>query len=187
MRLRKKREREAVIVYSGGDDVFLAGAWNDVIAAFIDLKQALEKFTQGTLTISGGIGVYSPQYPLNVMAKEVERLEEVSKHLEGKNAITIFEESHRYPWKEFLQNVAAEKLDVLDTYFKQTEEHGMAFLYHLMELLRNEEEKINIARYVYLLSRMEPEGEGIGRKEQNIVNFPKRCMNGVKTQRTKKN
>ena len=179
-------EREAVIVYSGGDDVFLAGAWNDVIAAFIDLKQALEKFTQGTLTISGGIGVYSPQYPLNVMAKEVERLEEVSKHLEGKNAITIFEESHRYPWKEFLQNVAAEKLDVLDTYFKQTEEHGMAFLYHLMELLRNEEEKINIARYVYLLSRMEPEGEGDRTKRAEYRKFSKKMYEWSKNPKDKK-
>ena len=47
-----------MIVYSGGDDVFLAGAWNEVIAVFMDLRKSLERFTQGTLTISGGIGVY---------------------------------------------------------------------------------------------------------------------------------
>lgn len=35
----------------------------------------------------------------------------------------------------------------------------MAFLYHLVELLRNTEEKINTARYVYLLSRMEPQDD----------------------------
>ena len=68
-------ERKAVIVYSGGDDVFLAGAWNDVIAAFMDIRNALEKFTQGTLTISGGVGIYDAKYTLNVMAKEVERHE----------------------------------------------------------------------------------------------------------------
>ena len=38
--------------------MFLAGAWNDVIAAFMDIRNALEKFTQGTLTISGGVGIY---------------------------------------------------------------------------------------------------------------------------------
>lgn len=147
--------RRAVIVYSGGDDVFLAGAWNDVIAAYVDLKEALERFTQGTLTISGGIGVYQPKYPLNIMAKEVEQLEDLSKQVDGKNAVTLFDEEHTYPWMEFRKKVLDEKLSVLKHYFEQTEDRGMAFLYHLTELLRSNE-KISIARYVYLLSRMEP-------------------------------
>ena len=150
-------ERKAVIIYSGGDDVFLAGAWNDVIAAFMDIRNALEKFTQGTLTISGGVGIYDAKYPLNVMAKEVERLEDRSKHVEGKNAVTLFDETHAYPWNVFIQNVVTEKLGVLKTYFDQNDEHGMAFLYHLMELLRESGNDINFARYVYLLSRMEPQ------------------------------
>ena len=150
-------ERKAVIVYSGGDDVFLAGAWNDVIAAFMDIRNALEKFTQGTLTISGGVGIYDAKYPLNVMAKEVERLEDRSKHVEGKNAVTLFDETHAYPWNVFIQNVVTEKIGVLKNYFDQNDEHGMAFLYHLMELLRESGNNINFARYVYLLSRMEPQ------------------------------
>lgn len=150
-------ERKAVIVYSGGDDVFLAGAWNDVIAAFMDIRNALEKFTQGTLTISGGVGIYDAKYPLNVMAKEVERLEDRSKHVEGKNAVTLFDETHAYPWNVFIQNVVTEKIGVLKNYFDQNDEHGMGFLYHLMELLRESGNNINFARYVYLLSRMEPQ------------------------------
>lgn len=63
-------KRKVAIVYSGGDDVFLVGAWNDVIASFIDLKNALERFTEGTLTISGGVGIYPSKYPLNIMAKK---------------------------------------------------------------------------------------------------------------------
>ena len=51
-------KRNITIVYSGGDDVFLAGAWNDVIAAFIDLHKALERFSQGQIKISGGIEIY---------------------------------------------------------------------------------------------------------------------------------
>ena len=175
--ISKTEERKVVIVYSGGDDVFLAGAWNDVLAAFIDLRNAFHKFTQGTLTISGGIGVYPPKYPLNVMAKEVAALEDYAKSLDGKNAITLFETNtyktedsakngkiasvgdHRYSWSEFEKNVINEKLITLNEYFKQSEDHGMAFLYHLVELLRNTEEKINTARYVYLLSRMEPQDD----------------------------
>lgn len=37
--LLEKEERKVAIVYSGGDDVFLVGAWNDVIAACVDLKK----------------------------------------------------------------------------------------------------------------------------------------------------
>lgn len=149
--------RKAVIVYSGGDDVFLAGAWNDVIAAFCDLRNALDKFTQGALTISGGVGVYHAGYPLNVMADEVAALEDASKALPGKNAITLLDDKQSYSWQEFQRKVLGEKLEVIQTYFVQNKEHGMAFLYHLTDLLRNTEDTINVARYVYLLSRMEPD------------------------------
>ena len=167
-------ERKAVIIYSGGDDVFLAGAWNDVIAAFMDIRNALEKFTQGTLTISGGVGIYDAKYPLNVMAKEVERLEDRSKHVEGKNAVTLFDETHAYPWNVFIQNVVTEKLGVLKTYFDQNDEHGMAFLYHLMELLRESGNNINFARYVYLLSRMEPQEHENKEKRAAYRSFSKK-------------
>ena len=53
----------------------------------------------------------------------------------------------------------AEKIGALQEYFGNNEERGMAFLYHLTELLRDYDTKINIARYLYLLSRMEPERE----------------------------
>lgn len=149
--------RNVVIVYSGGDDVFIAGAWNEVIAVFCDLRQALEKFTLGTLTISGGIGVYDASYPVNVIARETQELEDASKCVDGKNAITIWNNEHTYAWDEFVEKVVGEKMQALDEYFNNNEQHGMAFLYHLTELLRNANEKIHIARYVYLLSRMEPD------------------------------
>ncbi|MDE6620910.1 MAG: type III-A CRISPR-associated protein Cas10/Csm1, partial [Lachnospiraceae bacterium] len=36
-------------------------------------------------------------------------------------------------------------------------ERGKNFLYHRLALLRNRGEKINFARYVYILSRLEPQ------------------------------
>ena len=170
-----KGKRNAAIVYSGGDDVFLVGAWNEVIAAFQELKNALARFAQGTLTISGGIGVYPEKYPLNVMAKEVERLEDASKQNDGKNAITVLDESHVYPWDEFQKKVVEEKVKTLKWYFEQTEERGMSFLYHLTELLRNSEEHINIARYAYLLSRMEPDKDS-SREEKEAYQIFSRKM-----------
>lgn len=163
--------RNVVIVYSGGDDVFLAGAWNEVIAAFMDLRKALEKFTQGTLKISGGIGVYADSYPIHVMAQETQFLEDYSKECEGKNAITIWNEEHTYPWPEFIKNVVDEKFRVIQEYFEKNNERGMAFLYHLTELLRAYGEPINIARYVYLLSRMEPDRDSLPAVQETYQKF----------------
>lgn len=167
-------KRKVAIVYSGGDDVFLVGAWNDVIASFIDLKNALERFTEGTLTISGGVGIYPSKYPLNIMAREVERLEECSKEIEGKNAITIFTAEHGYSWDIFEKKIINEKLPALREYFGESDERGMAFLYHLVELLRNTQEKTNTARYVYLLSRMEPEKDADKKKIDDYKKFSKK-------------
>lgn len=154
----KKQERKAAIVYSGGDDIFLAGAWNDVIEAFIDLKYALDRFAQNTLNISGGIGIYQPDYPINIIAKEVARLEELSKKKNGKNAVTLFDKDGTYSWDVFCQKVMKEKFYEIERFFELTDGYGKAFLYHVLELLRTKE-RFNRARYVYYLSRMEPEGQ----------------------------
>lgn len=157
--LSKPGARNVSIVYSGGDDIFVVGAWNEVIDAFIDVRNALKKFTQGTLTISGGIGIYQSSYPINRMALEVAELEDYSKKLDGKNAVTVFEKGGRYSWNTFIAQVLAEKYKAINQYFSITNNHGKAFLYHLLDLLREDgtEKRFNRARFVYFLSRMEPD------------------------------
>ncbi|MBR3685300.1 MAG: type III-A CRISPR-associated protein Cas10/Csm1, partial [Clostridia bacterium] len=70
---------EIAIVYAGGDDLFILGAWDDVLKAAMKIEKELCKYTQGTLTLSGGIGVYSSGSPVHVMAEESSELEEQSK------------------------------------------------------------------------------------------------------------
>lgn len=151
------KARQACIVYSGGDDIFIVGAWNDVIASFVDVRNAFEKFTEGALTISGGIGIYDANFPINRMALEVARLEEYSKELEDKNAITLFDDTGRYKWNVFTEQVVNEKYKAIYDYMMLTNNRGKAFLYHLLELLRDNGERFNRARFVYYLSRMEPD------------------------------
>lgn len=156
--LRGGKEKKAAIVYSGGDDIFLVGAWNEVIEAFTELHESFQRYAQGTLSISGGVGLYSSGYPINVMAKEVECLEEEAKNSPGKNAVTLFEKYGCFSWNVFLKEVIGTKLKAIEAFFdSDAGEYGKAFLYHLVELMRNVDEKINLARFVYLLSRMEPD------------------------------
>ncbi len=179
-------ERNTTIVYSGGDDIFLVGSWNDVIAAFIDLRNALQRFTQGTLTISGGVGLYQPGYPINMIAGEVADLEDFSKSLPGKNGITLFNEESGYSWDVFLNQVLGEKFSEISTFFKATEERGMSFLYHLLELLRNGDDKIQTARYVYLLSRMEPDPDSGKEQWNRYRHFSKKMYEWMKEKEDRK-
>lgn len=81
----------------------------------------------------------------------------------------------------------AEKIGALQEYFGNNEERGMAFLYHLTELLRDYDTKINIARYVYLLSRMEPERESSTEVKNAYQKFSEKCICGARIQRIGKN
>ncbi|MDO4296706.1 MAG: type III-A CRISPR-associated protein Cas10/Csm1 [bacterium] len=101
--LNGKKKRSVAIVYSGGDDVFLVGAWNEVIEAFADLRKAFQRFTGGALTISGGIGFYTSSYPIHLMAAETELLESAAKALPTKNGISVFSEEHTYEWNRFME------------------------------------------------------------------------------------
>lgn len=171
---KKTKKRNAKVVYSGGDDVFIVGAWNEVIELAVDIKNSFEKYTENTLTFSAGIGLYSSSYPISRIAYEVGSLEDKSKKLPNKNAITLFDDgcSHKeqditildgtYHWEEFVNEVVREKFATLDKFFSlqnkkdQDTERGNAFLYKILELIRGREEKIHFVRLVYLLSRLEP-------------------------------
>ena len=79
----KGRARNATIVYSGGDDLFIVGAWDEIIELAVDLRKDFKRYTQGTLTLSAGIGVYPSGYPISAIAQEVADLEEKSKEYYG--------------------------------------------------------------------------------------------------------
>lgn len=179
-RLGGGEKRNVAIVYSGGDDVFLVGAWNEVIECFMDLRQAFSQFTQGTLTISGGIGLYYPSYPINIMAKEVAFLEELSKGENGKNAITLFDDTGTYSWDIFLERVMEEKFQIIQEFFDGSDERGKAFLYNLLELLRDSKERIQTARCVYLLSRMEPDMDSGKEQREAYKKFSKKMYEWIR-------
>lgn len=162
--------RNATIIYSGGDDIFIVGAWKDILEFAVDMYHAFKIFTQNTLTISAGFGIFQAKYPISYIAAQTGNLEERSKHVSGKNAITLFDEDNAYHWDTFIDQVLGEKFKVIYNYFhnessrksngdldSHSQERGKSFLYHLLDLFRNRGEKINLARLAYTLSRLEPD------------------------------
>lgn len=165
---KESGKRNALIVYSGGDDLFVIGSWDDIVEFSVDLSRKFKKFSQNTLTVSAGIDLYPEKYPVAVMAKKTGELEEISKGMDGKNAVTIAREENSYKWKDLDEKVLGEKYNVIENFFKNQGERGNSFIYRILELFNNREEKINIARLAYILARLEPEKPSKEDKENNL-------------------
>lgn len=130
--------KNATIVYSGGDDMFIVGAWNEVIELAQDIRNAFGRYTENTLTISAGIGLYVSGYPISQMAIEVGKKEDNSKNLDGKDAVTVLPdvtlssdidtgknyngryqiEDGTYKWKDFEEKVLNEKYTTIEGFFQ---------------------------------------------------------------------
>ncbi|WP_027366209.1 type III-A CRISPR-associated protein Cas10/Csm1 [Desulfotruncus alcoholivorax] len=179
-------EKNVVIVYAGGDDVFIVGAWDDVLELAVDLHQAFKKFTNGKMTLSAGVGIFHDSFPISQMAQLTGHLEQSAKS-GTKNQIALFGPEingqegkqekytfkHIYQWDDFTGKVCGEKLGGLLEWFSIGEDNtepgklncGMSRLYKLLQLFRGIEEgwdkddRIELARLAYVLGRMEPSGK----------------------------
>lgn len=144
-------------IYSGGDDLFLIGSWDDIIDASIRISNHFKSFTLGKLTLSAGVGMFPSKYPISKMAFETGILEEFAKSGD-KNQIALWRDDKVMTWRELEDEVLGEKLAILKKGFLKTDDHGKAFIYKILSLLRHDE-KINIARLAYLLARSNMSGE----------------------------
>ena len=144
-------------IYSGGDDLFLIGAWDDIVEASIDINERFKTFTLGKLSISAGIGIFNAKYPVSKMAFETGLLEEAAKTGE-KNQVALWTDEKVFALNELKVNILEEKLSVLKQGFSNTDAHGKSFIYKMLFLLR-ENQSINIARLAYLLARSQMEDE----------------------------
>jgi CRISPR-associated protein Csm1 len=147
-------------VYSGGDDLFVVGAWNDCLELAVDINEAFAEYTQNTLAISAGIGIFNHSYPLQRIAEITGNLEDSAKGA-GKNKVALFETDNVFEWSSLKQSVIEEKFRPIIKFFKGNDERGMAMVYkilaYLYEIGDKDGEPINIARLAYLLARLEPQ------------------------------
>jgi len=175
----EKGERNLTIVYSGGDDLFVVGAWDDVLEFAVELRRAFDLYTDHKMTLSAGFGLYRPKFPIHQMASLSGNLEEAAKKMPGKDAIALFGPElnekgisvypHLYKWDVFISGVIGEKLAGLTSWFdfspdrrnQEKLEGTMSQIYKLLALFRGMSAKdkagrLNLARLAYTLARMEP-------------------------------
>jgi len=88
------------IVYSGGDDLFAVGKWDKIIAFAEEVRAEFRRFVCGRedISISGGIALVRPKFPIAKAAelageaeeKAKTKIYETEKGPMEKNAITVF-------------------------------------------------------------------------------------------------
>ena len=84
--------REIYTVYSGGDDLVLVGPWEKIINFAQRLNQEFRRFTckNENITLSAGIAVVQPKYPIAAAVGLADKYLEISKAA-GKNRVTFFD------------------------------------------------------------------------------------------------
>lgn len=172
----EKKFRDIVVVYSGGDDLFVIGTWNDVLEFAVDLRTAFREFTNGKITLSAGIGFFGESFPVYQMAGRTGELEKLAKEytkgnspLPTKDAIALFGRmsderlNHVYVWDEFIDKVLYEKYDYLKQNVDFKEDSGSKLFvgkskwYKLMDLIIQRltvGNRIDIARFAYTIARI---------------------------------
>ena len=157
------------VVYSGGDDIFLVGAWQDALEAARRIRSALAEYSCGSLTISGGVGLFDDHYPIRLEAEETAALEDEAKRNPGKDSLSLFapDSDSTYTWDVFEKEILGSKLAELNRFFSasgaEKTERGTAFLYRILALLRevqaDPQQKMPLARLAYMLARLAPSGK----------------------------
>ncbi len=149
--------RMAVVVYSGGDDLFLIGHWLDVLEGTLDIQKAFAAFTANPfITASAGMAVSGPHEPVYRLADAAGEAEdrakgerrEGTKTVPGRRAFTLFG-THTFPWHDAKGPDVRKVLEALEHLHRFTavngrslkiRPHGLSkgFFYRLLELVRRQ-------------------------------------------------
>jgi CRISPR-associated protein Csm1 len=90
-----------IFIYAGGDDLFISGAWNEVVEFSFDIYQCFRAYTgyNSDITLSGGISIDDAKFPLYQAAKSSGDAEESAK-ANGRDSLGLFTEV--FKWDEWL-------------------------------------------------------------------------------------
>lgn len=168
-------DKELSIIYSEGDDVFAIGAWDDILDLAQDVYDYFKKWTDGKMTFSAGVALVESKTPINVIARETKALLDKAK-LSGKDRITLFSEDNVFTFSEYIQDIVFDKLSSIREFFENEQDHGKAFVYKLLNLIRSRSEKdrISFARIAYYLARLEETSQnkdGFGKFKQLMIDW----------------
>mgnify|MGYP001040316865 FL=1 len=146
-------------VFAGGDDTFLIGSWDKIFEIVPTIHSEFDKAQKewrnkiikidDDITISAGLIVVHPKFPMIRLAEEAENMLSLAKN-EGKNRISIFGEC--ITWKEF-EKTSEMVISLKDLILNKGESKALLHRISSSEIgFRSLQDKI---------------------KQQNVIDFPK--------------
>lgn len=148
---KKGSGRDVSIVYAGGDDLFIVGAWDDVAEVAFDINACFTAFVcqNPNVHLSGGVTLHKPKFPLYQMARMAKQAEGAAKVNERqigetKNSFALFystdltrrntllneriQQGSQYGWEQEPDRIAAASgWDEYDSIIELTKEMYIAY------------------------------------------------------------
>jgi len=126
--LLSSQYKDCYTVFSGGDDLFFVGPWDKIIALAERIQADFTEFTGNPhITISAGIAITKPDYPIARAAELVEGAIGNSKD-NGRNSITLLETTLKWPEWEPVKK----EWDLLRPLMSNAAKVPSAFLYNML-------------------------------------------------------
>lgn len=83
-------EKNVTVIYSGGDDLYLVGGWDDVLEVAKELREAFGAFTTNNfMSFSAGYVITDEKTSMSIIRKMSEQAEDRAKSEPGKNSIAF--------------------------------------------------------------------------------------------------
>ncbi len=161
--------RNVSVIYAGGDDLFIIGAWNEVAELAYDIQTCFKAYCETIndkeglklipASISGGLTIHHPKLPLYQMAEKSREAIKFAKndiddiHEEKKkNRIALFYDESKKQHKHRLTAIKQEKKT--DYMLSMTWDTGREFLLQLMaDFMELGEPGSNGQRDVFVIDR----------------------------------
>ncbi len=145
-----EEKNNLVVVYSGGDDLFIVGPWDEVINTAFEIREKFKKFTgdNPSISISGGMVIAGSKYPIYRMAEEAGDAEEkgkspvdrdgtrASSEIKPKDGFSLFGYDG-LSWERWIKL----RDEILKPMYRLKEDISRAFVYKIMNLSKMWKEK----------------------------------------------
>lgn len=115
IRYSEEFKSNLTIIYAGGDDLFAVGLWSKIIDFAAKVRYEFVNYIgDDSITISGGVAIVKPKYPIAKAAEIAGEAEEAAKSFRNseKNAFCIFGEV--LSWKDEFDYVKSYKQQMCD-------------------------------------------------------------------------
>lgn len=118
--LTEAPRQDLLFIYAGGDDLFVSGAWDQVVEFAFDVYQSFRAFTgqHPDISLSAGISLSGPRYPLYQSAADSGQAESAAKG-HGRDSLGLFNQV--FKWREWLgsSNQTVDEIDVVSADLKR--------------------------------------------------------------------